>query len=124
MTVYGCSHCRVVLTMRPSSAREHIYSFPYSDDYRGCDTCGGLICEACASEVGERCPVCRGLLHPNRQFKPTGEYRLPPPLRRLGTPEERIAWVIRMYERGIYVSGERDYFLRVIEETADDRSDA
>lgn len=124
MAVYGCSRCRVILTMRPREARDRSYCFPHSDDYRGCGTCGALLCEACASEVGELCPVCRGILHPNRRFEPTGVYRLPPKLRQLGTPEERIAWVSRMYGRGILAAGEREYLLRVIGEIAGGQNDA
>lgn len=118
MAVYACPHCPVILTMRPVGERDRDYGFPNADDFRGCDTCGTMFCEACGSDNGDRCPSCGGRLHTNRRFEPTGEYRMPPSLRRCGTLEERIAWVSRMWDRGLLGRGERDFLLRVVEETA------
>ena len=116
MSVSGCPRCRAILVMRPPEKRDREYSFPHADDFRGCDTCGILFCEACAAVLGDSCLECGGRLHPGRRFEPTGAYRLPPALRRLGTAEERVALVNHMWDRGVLASGEREYLLRVIAE--------
>jgi hypothetical protein len=119
MAVYSCLRCRVFLTCRPPEARDREYCFPHADDFRGCEVCGTMLCEPCAAEVGPGCPECGGRLHPGQRFEPTGVFRLPPVLRRLATAEERIAWVGRMWDRGVLASGEREWLLRVIAELAD-----
>lgn len=117
MAVFAC-RCGVYLTMRPPEWRDREYCFPHADDFNGCDLCGGLFCRKCALEVGERCAQCGGRLHPDKRFEPTGEWRLYPGIRRLDTVAERVAFVNRMYERGIIVQRERDYLLDVIAEQA------
>jgi hypothetical protein len=77
-----------------------------------------MFCERCAGEVGPACPECGGRLHPGKQFEPTGEYRLPPVLREMGTAEERVAWVAEQWDRGRMASGEREWLLRLIAELA------
>lgn len=124
MAVFGCPRCRVILTLRPPGHRDREYCFPHADDFRGCDVCGVMFCEGCAAEIGSVCPDCGGGLHPGRRFEPTGAYRLPPGLRRLGTAEERVALVGRMWDRGILASGEREHLLRVIAELAGSAPDA
>jgi hypothetical protein len=118
VAVFGCARCEIILTLRPAGHRDHVFCFPHADDFRGCDTCGTLCCETCGAEAGERCPECGGRSHPGRRFEPTGEYRLPPGLRRLGTAEERVAAVGRLWDRGVLAAGWREHLLRIIAEQA------
>ena len=120
MAVYSCPKCRVILTCRPPENRERQYCFPHSDEFVGCDRCGVMYCGECSRQFGEECPECGGAIHANRQFQPTGIYRLSPGLRRLPTAEGRINKVQELWNRGIITQGEREFLLRVIAELGDD----
>lgn len=122
MTVYCCARCSITLTFRSPEMRDREYCFPHSDDFRGCDVCGTMFCERCAVEFGPVCLDCGGRLHAGRRFDPTGEYRLPPRLRRMTSPQERAAWVEQKWKAGEISNGERRSRLHVIAELA--RGDA
>jgi hypothetical protein len=120
MAVLACPRCQIRLTLRPPWARERDYCFPHADDCRGCDTCGTIFCEPCGEAIGERCPDCGGILHPNQTFPAKGKYRLfYPPLVRLHTADERVAWVNRRWDAGTMSKIERAFLLAIIAELAD-----
>ena len=116
MTVLGCARCRTFLTCRPPEARSRQYSFPYADDFAGCDICGALFCAACSGTLGHRCSECEGTLHPGERREPTGAYRLPPALRELPTAKARHARVREWYDEGRIVRAELEHYAVIIDE--------
>lgn len=118
MSVFCCTYCDVILTMRHKDLRQRDFCFPHSDDFCGCDICGTLYCGSCRAEIGPNCPQCGGRLHANRRCEPTGEYRLPPGLRVLKTVGERVSKVGELWDAGKLSFGHRDYLLRIIAEQA------